>query len=211
MAKRSLRTIWWSTLTAALLLSSAAVAADSETLLYARYLDEDTAGIALDRIADAQEEGALSVKAGAFIIKHPKGRLRVQRWRPTHSMTAGALIEGLIGVLNKSPGKLVSCPDQPDEPMSLRSCPEQENAYLTLAALGVPKPTVMRIRNSFPWWYTGYTADEAAIILVVPPGQVSALINRLRRTQVMDIIGYTLSSEKLQLAQEILQPPQTGR
>jgi hypothetical protein len=206
MAKRSLRTIWLGALTTTLLVSSSAVAGDGETLLYARYLDPDAAGIALERIADAQEEGALSVKAGAFIIKRPKGRLRIDRWRPTHSLTAGAMIEGLIGVLNRSPGKLQSCPDEPDEALTLRSCPGQENAYLTLAAVGVPKPTVMRIRNSFPWWYTGYTADEAAILLVVPPGQVQTLINRLRRTQVMDIIGYTVSSEKIQLAQELLQP-----
>jgi hypothetical protein len=206
MAKRNLRTIGWSTVAALLLMSPVAVAADGETLLYARYLDQDNADIALNRIADAQEEGALSVKAGAYIQKRAKSRLRVERWRPSASLTAGALIEGLIGVLNRSPGKLVSCPETDEGPMALHSCPEQKDAYLTLAALGVPKPTVMRIRNSFPWWYTGYTADEAAIILVVPPDQVQSLINRLRRTQVMDIIGYTVSGDKLQLAQELLQP-----
>jgi hypothetical protein len=205
MSKRKIQTLWGLGLAGLMLVVPLAARAESETLLYARYLDERAASFGLDKIADAQEEGALTVKAGAYLLK--SGKLKVERFKPNASVTATALIDGLIGVLSRSPGKLVACPDDDNEPMALRSCPEQKDAFMTLAAMGVPKPTVMRIRNSFPWWYSGYTADEAAIILVVPADQVGGLISRLRRTKVMDIIGYTVSAERIQMMQETLQPP----
>jgi hypothetical protein len=189
----------------AALLAPVAMAAEPETLLYARYLDESNAWDGLDVIADAQEQGALWVKAGAFVTKQGSG-LRIERWKPTASITAGAMIDGLVGVLKRSPGQLQKCPVERDEPMMLRSCPEQKDAFVTLAAIGVPKATVMRIRNSFPYWYSGYTADEAAILMVVSPEQLPGLLKKLRKTRVMDIIGYTVSGERLELAREVLQP-----
>jgi hypothetical protein len=116
------------------------------------------------------------------------------------------MIEGLVEVLKRSPGKLQSCPVDADEPLTLRACPEQKDAYLTLAAFGIPKTTVMRIRNSFPYWYSGYSADEAAIIMVVPPDQLPELLKKLRTTRVMDIIAYTVSSQRLEYANDLLQP-----
>ena len=194
-----------SALMGVLLLAPLAVAAEGETLLYARYLDERQAESGLERLADAQAEGAVVVKAGAFIVKQMNAKLRIEKLRAI-SPTAGALIDGVLGVLTRSPGSLQRCPDPGDEPLTLRACPEQENAYLTLAALGVPKSTVIRIRNSFPWWYTGYTADEAAIIVVVPPEHAHVLITRLRRTQVIDIIGYAIPPERIDRARELLVP-----
>ena len=64
----------------------------------------------------------------------------------------------------------------------------------------------MRIRNSFPYWYSGYSADEAAIVMVVPPGQLPELVKKLQKTRVMDIIAYTVSSQRLEYANDLLQP-----
>jgi hypothetical protein len=206
MCKRILLAICGSYL-AGMLLSPVALAAEAETLLYVRYLDQPSAWDGLDVIADGQEAGTLQVKAGAFLTKR-SSKLHIEKWRPTATPTAGAMIEGLVEVLKRSPGKLQSCPVEADEPMMLRACPEQKDAYLTLAAFGVPKATVMRIRNSFPYWYSGYSADEAAIIMVVPPDQIPELMKKLRKTRVMDIIGYTVSADRLEYAQDLLQPAQ---
>jgi hypothetical protein len=205
MCKRILLAICGSYL-AGMLLSPVALGAEAETLLYVRYLDQPSAWDGLDVIADGQEGGTLVVKAGAFLTKR-SSKLHIEKWRPTGSVTASAMIEGLAEVLKRSPGKLQSCPQvDADEPMMLRACPEQKDAYLTLAAFGVPKATVMRIRNSFPYWYSGYSADEAAIIMVVPPDQIPELMKKLRKTRVMDIIGYTVSANRLEYAQDLLQP-----
>jgi hypothetical protein len=185
--------------------AAVAAAVESETLLYARYLGEQHAWDGLDVIADAQEQGGLSLKAGAFIVKQ-SSKLRIEKWKPTASITAAAIIDGVLGVLKRSPGQLQKCTPARDEAMMLRSCPEQQDGFVTLAALGIPKATVMRIRNSFPYWYSGYTADEAAIIMVVAPEQVPALLNKLRKTRVMDIIGYTVSATQLEQARDLLQP-----
>jgi hypothetical protein len=204
MCKRTLLAICGSCL-AGMLLSPVALGAEAETLLYVRYLDQPSAWDGLDVIADGQEGGTLLVKAGALLTKR-SSKLHVEKWRPSASATAAAMIEGLVEVLKRSPGKLQSCPVDADEPLTLRACPEQKDAYLTLAAFGVPKATVMRIRNSFPYWYSGYSADEAAIIMVVPPDQLPELLNKLRKTRVMDIIGYTVSAHRLELARDLLQP-----
>jgi hypothetical protein len=204
MCKRTLLAICGSCL-AGMLLSPVALGAEAETLLYARYLDQSSAWDGLDVIADGQEGGTLRVKAGAFLTKR-SSKLLIERWRPAATKTAATMIEGLLEVLKRSPGKLQSCPVDSDEPLALRACPEQKDAYLTLAAFGIPRTTVMRIRNSFPYWYSGYSADEAAINMVVPPDQLPELLKKLRATRVMDIIAYTVSSQRLEYANDLLQP-----
>jgi len=204
MCRRTLLAICGSGL-AGLLLSPVALAAEAETLLYARYLDQASAWDGLDVIADGQEGGTLRVKAGAYLTKR-SSKLLIEKWRPTASKTAAAMIEGLVEVLKRSPGRLQSCPVETDEPLALRACPEQKDAYLTLATFGIPKATVMRIRNSFPYWYSGYSADEAAIIMVVPPEQLMDLLKKLRKTRVMDIIAYTVPAERVAYAGDLLQP-----
>jgi hypothetical protein len=210
MCSRTLLAICGSCL-AGLLLSPVALGAEAETLLYARYLDQPSAWDGLDVIADGQEGGTLRVKAGAYLTKR-SSKLLIEKWRPTATSTAAAMIEGLVEVLKRSPGKLQSCGVDMDEPLALRaSCPEQKDAYLTLAAFGIPKATVMRIRNSFPYWYSGYSADEAAIVMVVPPGQVPELVKKLqKKTRVMDLIAYTVPVERIEYARDQLLQPAAG-
>jgi hypothetical protein len=206
MSKVRLRRISGGALAGALLAVSPAIAAaEPETLVYARYLDERTASSGIEKIRLAQQEG-LDIRAGSVIARQTKGRLKVKKWR-AKSVTAAAVVDGLIGVLSMSPGRVQSCPDWEEAPLSLNACPEAGTAYVTLATVGVPKETVMRIRNSFPWWHSGYSADEAAITLVIPQSHLQELVSRLRKTQVVEIVAYTIPSYLTAQAQDLLQPP----
>jgi hypothetical protein len=42
--------------------------------------------------------------------------------------------------------------------------------------------------------------------MVVPPDQLPELLKKLRATRVMDIIAYTVSSQRLEYANDLLQP-----
>jgi len=205
MSKVRLRTITGGALAGALLAVSPAVpAAEPETLVYARYLDERTASSGIEKIRIAQAEG-LDIRAGSVVTRQTRGRLKVKKWH-SKSVTAAAVVDGLIGVLAISPGKVQSCPDWEEAPLTLNACPEAGSAYLTLATVGVPKETVMRIRNSFPWWHSGYSADEAAITLVIPQSHLPELVSRLRKTQVVEIVAYTIPAYVTAQAQDLLQP-----
>ncbi|HXI27625.1 MAG TPA: DUF1269 domain-containing protein [Vicinamibacterales bacterium] len=119
----------------------------SETLVYAVYDGQDTAGQVFQSIKNAQHDTGERIESYAVVSKDLKGKVRVRDQRKRDA-GVGAVLGGVIGLIGGPAG------------VAAGAAAGGAVGYLTGEAVGIPRDKVETMRSSL-------TPDSSALVVVL--------------------------------------------
>jgi len=152
-------------------------AAKAETLLYAVYDGENTAGEVFKSIQRAQgPQSGERIEAYAVVSKDMKGKVRVHDQR-NHDARVGAVLGGVIGLVGGPVGAVAG------------AAAGGLVGYLTGDAVGIPRDKVESMR-------TALTPNSSALVVVLEDRWVNDVERGMRQAAVRDMIASKIAAGK---------------
>jgi len=154
-----------------LCLSAAGVRAGekTETLVYAAYDGEDTAGQVFKTMQAAQRDTGERIESYAVVSKDLKGKVHVRDQR-SRDAGVGAVLGGVVGVVGGPAG------------VAAGAATGGAVGYLTGVAVGIPRETVEKIRTSL-------TPNTSALVVVLDDKWVKDVERDMDRALVRGVIA----------------------
>jgi len=150
-------------------------AAKGETLIYAVYDGENTAGDVFKSIRGAQGgQTGERIEAYAVVSKDMKGKVRVRDQRG-HDAGVGAVIGGVIGLVGGPAGAVAG------------AAAGGLVGYLTGDAVGIPRDKVESMR-------TALTPNSSALVVVLEDKWVADVDRGMRQAAARDVIASKIAS-----------------
>jgi uncharacterized membrane protein len=160
---------------AVLLGVTAALAADqSETLVYAVYDGQDTAGQVFQSMKNAQHDTGERIESYAVVSKDLKGKVRVRDQRKRDA-GVGAVLGGVIGLIGGPAG------------VAAGAAAGGAVGYLTGDAVGIPRDKVENMRASL-------TPDSSVLVVVLNDRWVQNVERDMNQAHARAVIANQIAS-----------------
>jgi len=167
-------------LAAALVVGLGAVAmrgADqSETLIYAVYDGENTAGQVFQSMKNAQHDTGERIESYAVVSKDSKGKVRVRDQRKRDA-GVGAVLGGVIGLIGGPAG------------VAAGAAAGGAVGYLTGDVVGIPRDKVETMRSSL-------TPDSSALVVVLDDRWVQSVERELNQAHARAVIANQIAGNQ---------------
>jgi uncharacterized membrane protein len=147
----------------------------SESLIYAVYNGENTAGQVFKTMISAQGSTGERIESYAVVSKDLKGRVWVRDQRKTDA-GVGAVVGGVIGLL----GGPVA--------VALGAGAGGVVGYLTGDAVGIPRDKVESMKQSL-------TPDSSALVVVLDDRWVQDVERNLKQAQARQVIAHQIAGK----------------
>ncbi len=148
----------------------------SETLVYAVYDGQNTAGQVFQSMKSAQRDTGERIESYAVVSKDLKGKVRVRDQR-RRDAGVGAVLGGVIGLIGGPAG------------VAAGAAAGGSVGYLTGDAVGIPRDKVEAIRSSL-------TADSSALVVVLNDRWVQNVERDLNQAHARAVIANQIAGSQ---------------
>jgi len=153
-----------------------AAADRSETLVYAVYDGQDTAGQVFQTMRNAQHDTGERIESYAVVSKDLKGKVRVRDQRKRDS-GVGAVLGGVIGLIGGPAG------------VAAGAAAGGAVGYLTGDAVGIPRDKVESMRSSL-------TPDSSALVVVLDDRWVQHVEQDMNQAHARAVIANQIATNQ---------------
>src|SRR5215831_1352233 len=156
--------------------ASVPAAERSETLIYAVYEGQDTAGQVFQTMKSAQRETGERIESYAIVSKDLKGKVRVRDQRKRDA-GVGAVLGGVIGLIGGPAG------------VAAGAAAGGSFGYLTGDAVGIPKDKVESMKNAL-------TPNSSALVVVLDDKWVQNVERDMNQANARAVIANQIAGNQ---------------